>query len=124
MGSPSIFVYDCSNAGIIVSSFEQFAEQHEREFQEQVGSYKAFKGYEKLLRTYQYILVLFLYESLRFHENLSVWSEKFFPQKYNRGVVMVNFYACYVIDDCEKQNATVKDVAGTMKILYWEYVLK
>lgn len=38
MGSPSIFVYDCSNAGIIVSSFEQFAEQHEREYQEQVHS--------------------------------------------------------------------------------------
>ena len=34
MGSPSIFVYDCSNAGIIVSSFEQFAEQHEREYHE------------------------------------------------------------------------------------------
>ena len=26
MGSPSIFVYDCSNAGIIVQSFEQFAD--------------------------------------------------------------------------------------------------
>ena len=36
MGSPSIFVYDCSNAGIIVSCFEQFAEQHEREYHEQV----------------------------------------------------------------------------------------
>ena len=36
MGSPSIFVYDCSNAGIIVNSFEQFAEQHERDFQAQV----------------------------------------------------------------------------------------
>ncbi len=36
MGSPSIFVYDCSNAGIIVTSFEQFAEQHEREYHEQV----------------------------------------------------------------------------------------
>jgi hypothetical protein len=36
MGSPSIFVYDCSNAGIIVSCFEQFAEQHEREYLEQV----------------------------------------------------------------------------------------
>lgn len=38
MGSPSIFVYDCSNAGIIVSSFEQFAEQHEREYHEQVAA--------------------------------------------------------------------------------------
>ena len=25
MGSPSIFVYDCSNAGLIVKSFKQFA---------------------------------------------------------------------------------------------------
>lgn len=31
MGSPSIYVYDCSNAGIIVKWFIQFAEQHERE---------------------------------------------------------------------------------------------
>ena len=37
MGSPSIFVYDCSNAGIIVNSFDQFAEQHERDYQAQVG---------------------------------------------------------------------------------------
>ena len=36
MGSPSIFVYDCSNAGIIVNSFDQFAEQHERDYQAQV----------------------------------------------------------------------------------------
>ena len=36
MGSPSIFVYDCSNAGIIVQAFEQFAEQHEREYLEQL----------------------------------------------------------------------------------------
>lgn len=38
MGSPSIFVYDCSNAGIILSSFEQFALQHEREYLEQVNT--------------------------------------------------------------------------------------
>ncbi|XP_046483288.1 regulatory-associated protein of mTOR isoform X4 [Neodiprion pinetum] len=33
MGAPSIYVYDCSNAGIIVDSFQQFAEQHEREYE-------------------------------------------------------------------------------------------
>lgn len=38
MGSPSIFVYDCSNAGIIVQAFEQFADQHEREYLEQINS--------------------------------------------------------------------------------------
>ncbi|XP_040567507.1 regulatory-associated protein of mTOR [Lepeophtheirus salmonis] len=38
MGSPSIFVYDCSNAGIIVIAFEQFARQHEKEYMEQVNS--------------------------------------------------------------------------------------
>ncbi|XP_069979013.1 regulatory-associated protein of mTOR isoform X2 [Penaeus vannamei] len=32
MGAPSIYVYDCSNAGIIVKLFEQFAEQHEEEW--------------------------------------------------------------------------------------------
>lgn len=31
MGAPSIFVYDCSNAGIILNSFNTFAEQHEAE---------------------------------------------------------------------------------------------
>ena len=31
MGAPSIYVYDCSNAGIIVNSFNNFAEQHELE---------------------------------------------------------------------------------------------
>ncbi|KAK3091702.1 hypothetical protein FSP39_022003 [Pinctada imbricata] len=31
MGSPSIYVYDCSNAGIIVESFKQFSVQRENE---------------------------------------------------------------------------------------------
>uniref|UniRef100_A0A336KI03 CSON003958 protein n=1 Tax=Culicoides sonorensis TaxID=179676 RepID=A0A336KI03_CULSO len=34
MGAPSIYVYDCSNAGTIVNSFNQFAEQHEREMEQ------------------------------------------------------------------------------------------
>merc|ERR1719192_897115 len=34
MGSPSIYVWDCNNAGIIVESFKNFAEQHEREYVE------------------------------------------------------------------------------------------
>jgi len=33
MGSPSIYVYDCSNAGMIVKTFNNFAEQHEKEFE-------------------------------------------------------------------------------------------
>lgn len=33
MGTPSIYVYDCSNAGVIVDLFRQFAEQHEKEFE-------------------------------------------------------------------------------------------
>lgn len=37
MGAPSIYVYDCSNAGIVVDSFKQFAEQHEREFEQMVA---------------------------------------------------------------------------------------
>ncbi|KAL3274395.1 hypothetical protein HHI36_015788 [Cryptolaemus montrouzieri] len=36
MGSPSIYVYDCSNAGIIVESFKQFAAQHESEYEQSV----------------------------------------------------------------------------------------
>ncbi|KAK9885165.1 hypothetical protein WA026_010675 [Henosepilachna vigintioctopunctata] len=34
MGSPSIYVYDCSNAGVIVESFKQFAIQHETEYEQ------------------------------------------------------------------------------------------
>jgi len=33
MGSPSIYVYDCSNAGLIIKSFHQFAEQHQKEYE-------------------------------------------------------------------------------------------
>lgn len=33
MGAPSIYVYDCSCAGLIVDSFKQFAVQHEREYE-------------------------------------------------------------------------------------------
>lgn len=33
MGAPSIYVYDCSNAGMIVSSFKQFAEEHEKDYE-------------------------------------------------------------------------------------------
>ncbi|XP_053607559.1 regulatory-associated protein of mTOR isoform X2 [Plodia interpunctella] len=33
MGAPSLYVYDCSNAGVIVDNFRQFAEQHEREYE-------------------------------------------------------------------------------------------
>ncbi|MPC18784.1 Regulatory-associated protein of mTOR [Portunus trituberculatus] len=32
MGAPSIYVYDCSNAAVIIHLFEQFAEQHEEEW--------------------------------------------------------------------------------------------
>lgn len=35
MGAPSIYVYDCSNAGVIVDLFKQFAEQHEKEYEVQ-----------------------------------------------------------------------------------------
>merc|ERR1719309_1067732 len=30
--------------------------------------------------------------------------------KANRGIVMVNFYACFLVDDCDSNNATVKDI--------------
>ncbi|XP_022248946.1 regulatory-associated protein of mTOR-like [Limulus polyphemus] len=40
MGSPSIYVYDCSCAGLIVESFKQFAIQHEREYELSVANSK------------------------------------------------------------------------------------
>ena len=33
MGAPSIYVYDCSNAGVIINWFQQFAEQHDHEIE-------------------------------------------------------------------------------------------
>ena len=39
MGTPSIYVYDCNNAGIIVNSFKNFAEQHEKEYAEQIRKF-------------------------------------------------------------------------------------
>lgn len=38
MGAPSLYVYDCSNAGVIVDNFKQFADQHEREYEAQLNS--------------------------------------------------------------------------------------
>ncbi|XP_065066347.1 regulatory-associated protein of mTOR-like [Rhopilema esculentum] len=37
MGSPSIYVYDCSNAGLILESFKQFAAQREKEYEHYLG---------------------------------------------------------------------------------------
>ncbi|XP_074601367.1 regulatory associated protein of MTOR complex 1 isoform X2 [Brevipalpus obovatus] len=41
LGSPSIYVYDCSCAGLIVQSFNQFALQHEREWEMAVNTAKS-----------------------------------------------------------------------------------
>lgn len=41
MGAPSIYVYDCSSAGIIVDSFKQFAIQHESEYEQNAGQQKS-----------------------------------------------------------------------------------
>ncbi|CAB3223509.1 unnamed protein product [Arctia plantaginis] len=38
MGAPSLYVYDCSNAGVIVDNFKSFAEQHEKEYEAQMNS--------------------------------------------------------------------------------------
>ena len=35
-----------------------------------------------------------------------------FYQKINRGIVMVNFYDCFVIEDCNNFNANVQDVVS------------
>jgi regulator-associated protein of mTOR len=34
IGAPSLFVYDCSDAGLIISNFNRFAEKHQTEFEE------------------------------------------------------------------------------------------
>ncbi|KAF1913549.1 raptor N-terminal caspase like domain-containing protein [Ampelomyces quisqualis] len=34
IGAPSLFVYDCSDAGLIITNFNRFAEKHQSEFEE------------------------------------------------------------------------------------------
>ncbi|KAH7078588.1 WD repeat-containing protein-like protein mip1 [Paraphoma chrysanthemicola] len=34
IGAPSLFVYDCSDAGLIISNFNRFAEKHQSEFED------------------------------------------------------------------------------------------
>jgi regulator-associated protein of mTOR len=34
IGAPSLFVYDCSDAGLIISNFSRFAEKHQSEFED------------------------------------------------------------------------------------------
>jgi len=38
MGSPSIYVYDCSNGGIIIDSFKQFSVQRDNETEVRIRS--------------------------------------------------------------------------------------
>ncbi|KAF6201737.1 hypothetical protein GE061_004132, partial [Apolygus lucorum] len=40
MGAPSIYVYDCSNAGVIVDLFKQFAEQQEKDYEQLNSQYR------------------------------------------------------------------------------------
>ncbi|KAI1301766.1 Regulatory-associated protein of mTOR [Halotydeus destructor] len=44
LGSPAIYVYDCSGAGQIVETFNQFALQHEREYERDVAAAKVADG--------------------------------------------------------------------------------
>lgn len=43
MGSPSIYVFDCSNAGVIVELFNQFAIQHQKEYEMNLNSNSYYK---------------------------------------------------------------------------------
>ena len=55
--------------------------------------------------------MIFLLRSSSFSFSLIGSSESIEHQvKENGGVVMVNFYSCYVINDCDKRNATIMDV--------------
>ena len=46
--------------------------------------------------------------------------------KTNGGIVMINFYSCYLIDDCETRNATILDVVAhiehVVEVAGWEHV--
>ena len=56
-------------------------------------------------------LMIFFSRSSSFSFTLIGSSEMIeYQVKENGGVVMVNFYSCYVINDCDKRNATIMDV--------------
>lgn len=49
MSAPSIYVYDCSNAGIIINSFQPYAEQHEHELEKALAAAQARGGLQQLM---------------------------------------------------------------------------
>ena len=38
------------------------------------------------------------------------------------GVVMVNFYSCFLRDDCNEHNATVADVVKHINHIRWKHI--
>lgn len=36
----------------------------------------------------------------------------YFYQAANRGIIMVNFFSCFLVPDCGQRNATIADVVG------------
>ncbi|XP_017054890.1 LOW QUALITY PROTEIN: regulatory-associated protein of mTOR [Drosophila ficusphila] len=48
MSAPSIYVYDCSNAGIIINSFQPYAEQHEHELEKALAAAQQRGGVQQL----------------------------------------------------------------------------
>ncbi|XP_017064130.1 regulatory-associated protein of mTOR [Drosophila eugracilis] len=48
MSAPSIYVYDCSNAGIIINSFQPYAEQHEHELEKALVAAQQRGGVQQL----------------------------------------------------------------------------
>ncbi|KAM8719677.1 hypothetical protein ACLKA7_005841 [Drosophila subpalustris] len=49
MAAPSIYVYDCSNAGIIINSFQPFAEQHEHELEKAMAAGQSSSATQQLV---------------------------------------------------------------------------
>lgn len=47
MGSPSIYVFDCSCAGSIVDSFLDFAKQHKHDYEMELKHYNAYQQYQR-----------------------------------------------------------------------------
>lgn len=49
MSAPSIYVYDCSNAGIIINSFQPYAKQHEEELGKALAAAQQRGGVQQLV---------------------------------------------------------------------------
>ncbi|XP_022708704.1 regulatory-associated protein of mTOR-like isoform X2 [Varroa jacobsoni] len=53
MGSPSIYVYDCSGAGILLSKFQAWSQQHQKDYEQQLQQHQQLQQQQQQLQQQQ-----------------------------------------------------------------------